>query len=165
MMASGEIVRHYLPMRRLNGMSLPKSVPSIEKTGWRSNTGTRVAILFVCLAVTHLASPALFAHTTVLVKNRLFCDEEKQLCILGWIAYEDHFNTIRIDGQLAERNVPGTVSLHFSGTTRTSESVSAKMEFRIDGRYREIIKNSIVPDAPSRTRWTMTVFYFTADQR
>ncbi|MCZ6560979.1 MAG: hypothetical protein O6931_08860 [Gammaproteobacteria bacterium] len=109
-------------------------------------------------------SSALLTHTTVLVKNQLFCDEEKQLCIEGWIAYEDHFNTIRIDGQLAERSVPGTISLRFSGTTRGGEPVSARLEFRIDGRYQEIIINSIVPDAPKRTRWTMDAFYFTADR-
>lgn len=117
------------------------------------------------LAILLSFSTALPAHTSVLVKNQLFCDEEKQLCIQGWIAYENHFNTIRVDARLAERSVPGTISLRFSGTTRAGEAVSARLEFRIDGRYHEIIKASIVPDAPSRTRWTMSVFYFTADKR
>ena len=117
------------------------------------------------LAILLSFSPALLAHTFVLVKNQLFCDEEKQLCLQGWIAYENHFNTIRVDGQLAERSVPGKISLRFSGTTPAGESVSARLEFRIDGRYQEIIKASIVPDAPTRTRWTMNVFYFTADKR
>ncbi len=116
------------------------------------------------LAILLSFSPALLAHTFVLVKNQLFCDEEKQLCLQGWIAYENHFNTIRVDGQLAERSVPGKISLRFSGTTPAGESVSARLEFRIDGRYQEIIKASIVPDAPTRTRWTMNVFYFTADK-
>jgi len=116
------------------------------------------------LAILLGLSPALLAHTTVLVKNQLFCDEEKQLCIQGWIAYEDHFNTIRIDGELAERSLSGTISLRFSGMTRAGEPVSARMEFRIDGRYKEIIISSIVPDAPKRTRWTMNAFYFTADR-
>ncbi len=118
----------------------------------------------ILLVVLLSLSPALLGHTFVLVENHLFCDEEKQLCLHGWIAYEDHFNTIRVDGQLAERSVPGTISLRFSGTTRAGESVSARLDFRIDGRYMEIIKASIVPDAPVRTRWTMTVFYFTADK-
>ncbi|MCH8896183.1 MAG: hypothetical protein IH927_07970 [Proteobacteria bacterium] len=121
---------------------------------WR---GTLLAILLFC-------SPILLAHTTVLVKNQLFCDEEKKLCMQGWIAYENHFNTIRVDARLAERSVPGTISLRFSGTTRAGEPVSARLEIRIDGRYQEIIKASIVPDAPSRTHWTMSVFYFTADK-
>lgn len=119
--------------------------------------GTLLAILLFC-------SPILLAHTTVLVKNQLFCDEEKQLCIQGWIAYENHFNTIRIDARLAERSVPGTISLRFSGTTRAGEAVSARLDFRIDGRYHEIIQAFIVPDAPLRTRWAMTAFYFTADK-
>jgi hypothetical protein len=129
------------------------------KTIWRDGT-SRMAFFFILLSF----SSALLAHTTVLVKNQLFCDEEKQLCIQGWIAYEDHFNTIRIDGELAERSLAGTISLRFSGTTRGGEPVSARMEFRIDGRYKEIIINSIVPDAPKRTRWTMDAFYFTADR-
>ena len=131
----------------------------VTTVNWLS--GFRLGIL---LAILLASSPALLAHTTVLVKNQLFCDEEKQLCIQGWIAYEDHFNTIRIDGELAERSLSGTISLRFSGTTRAGEPVSARMEFRIDGRYREIIINSIVPDAPKRTRWTMNAFYFTADR-
>ena len=109
-------------------------------------------------------SPALLAHTFVLVKNQLFCDEEKQLCLEGWIAYEDHSNTIRVDGQLSESSVPGTISLRFTGTTRAGEAVSARLNFRIDGRYKEIIKASIVPEALSRTRWSMSVFYFTPDK-
>ena len=135
-------------------MSYRKTI-MIRATGiWR---GTLLAILLFC-------SPVLHAHTFVLVKNKLFCDEEKKLCIQGWIAYENHFNTIRVDARLAERSVPGTISLRFSGTTRAGEAVSARLEFRIDGRYQEIIKASIVPDAPSRTHWTMSVFYFTADK-
>ncbi len=127
----------------------------LRATGIRR--GTILATLLFC-------SPILLAHTTVLVKNQLFCDEEKQLCIQGWIAYENHFNTIRVDARLAERSVPGTISLRFSGTTRSGEAVSARLEFRIDGRYHEIIKAYMVPDAPSRTRWTMSAFYFTADK-
>lgn len=127
----------------------------LRATGIRR--GTLLATLLFC-------SPILLAHTTVLVKNQLFCDEEKQLCIQGWIAYENHFNTIRVDARLAERSVPGTISLRFSGTTRAGEAVSARLEFRIDGRYHEIIQASIVPDAPLRTRWAMTAFYFTADK-
>ncbi len=126
----------------------------------RPDGARRMAFFLILLSF----SSALLAHTTVLVKNQLFCDEEKQLCIQGWIAYEDHFNTIRIDGELAERSMSGTISLRFSGTTRGGEPVSARLEFRIDGRYKEIIINSIVPDAPKRTRWTMSAFYFTADR-
>ena len=135
-------------------MSYRKTIMIRAAGIWR---GTLLAILLFC-------SPALHGHTFALVKNKLFCDEEKKLCMQGWIAYENHFNTIRVDARLAERSVPGTISLRFSGTTRAGEPVSARLEIRIDGRYQEIIKASIVPDAPSRTRWTMSVFYFTADK-
>ena len=139
---------------------MPAMSDPVTKTVWKN--GARRAALLIFLL---FFSAALPAHTSVLVKNQLFCDEEKLLCIQGWIAYEDHFNTIRIDGHLAERSVPGTISLRFSGTTRAGEPVSARLEIRIDGRYREIIKGSFVPDAPKRTRWTMTAFYFTPDKR
>ena len=138
---------------------MPAMNDPMTKTIWRD--GPRRAALLVFLLS---FSSTLIAHTFVLVKNQLFCDEEKQLCLQGWIAYENHFNTIRIDGRLAERSVPGTISLRFSGRTRAGEDVSARLDFRIDGRYHEIIKASIVPDAPLRTRWTMTAFYFTADK-
>ena len=135
-------------------MSYRKTIMIRAAGIWR---GTLLAILLFC-------SPVLHAHTFVLVKNKLFCDEEKKLCIQGWIAYENHFNTMRVDARLAESSVPGTISLRFAGTTRAGEPVSARLEIRIDGRYREIIKSSFIPDAPTRTRWTMTAFYFTADK-
>ena len=51
-------------------------------------------------------------------KNERFCDNEKELCIDGTIAYEPNTRILSLRARVQKQTGPGEIRLAFSGTNR-----------------------------------------------
>lgn len=117
----------------------------------------------LAMAGVFAVASAASAHTQFLVKYSVFCSDNEKLCIRGQVTYNDHRNSIRVEGRIPKTYQAGLASLRFRGTTPGGQTVHTALDFKVDGRYSELVNTVIIPAPPNQADWTMTAFYFTPD--
>ena len=93
-------------------------------------------------------------------KNERFCDNEKELCIDGTIAYEPNTRILSLRARVQKQTGPGEIRLTFSGTNRRGSLKRTEIVMKIRGRHSEILDRRIRPDAPDVSNWKLDRFIF-----
>lgn len=100
------------------------------------------------------------AHTGYLLHDELLCDENRRLCIRGWLIHDPHRNEIALDARLQRTATPGTVTISLDGVTPGGQPVTTAVSVEVRGHYSEIIHAKIIPQWPFETQWVVRALRF-----
>lgn len=100
-----------------------------------------------------------------LIKNELFCDDDKLLCIRGSLRYEVNPRLFRLWGRVQTSPGRGLLRIRLNGTTRLEHVRTTMMEIQLRGTYSEVVDYKMIPDHPDVENWEVFEIEFEPGER
>ena len=98
-------------------------------------------------------------------KAEVFCDTADIICLRGSLTYEANSRILTLHARIQRQVVPGTNTMHFTGSNRQDVLKRTEIVHNVKGRYSEIVNKSIRPDAPDVSNWQLASFSFVRDDQ
>jgi len=111
-----------------------------------------------------ITEPTVASETHYLIRNKVFCSSNDEICIRGTLSYEVNPRLLRLRGRVQSATGSGLLRIRLIGMNQLGHRHPTEMELSLRGNHSEIINYKMIPDHPDVADWEITSISYELDR-